>query len=333
MLRALPGAVMLLAAALTSGCAYVTAQPVKPGDRINGIRIYDVKPLLVVSGENVTLQYVPNYNRAYALRFGAFLAKNNFDASISNGILTKVTANMDSTEFIKVLTALIEKLPAPGKGFSGPEAPETPGGIKDRFQVYDIVFDDDGNLVGLRPLLVTPNMLHVKTASSAIRAAAVAQRSWPQQGGGGGAGGDGVTPGPVKVMASGAAWARKSSCTRNIRPSSGRSSSRTPSLIERYGAHHVGVSKKFRKGRRMPDTCITFYVMQKGKSISGVAGAEGDGPELQARDTQAAIVTDVCEIRGADRLQYARRQSGHREGRRNGHGRLGIPARRLRMCF
>ena len=104
---------MLLAAALAGGCAYVTAQPVKPGDRINGIRIYDVKPLLVVSGENVTLQYVPNYNRAYALRFGAFLAKNNFDASISNGILTKVTADMDSTEFIKVLTALIEKLPAP----------------------------------------------------------------------------------------------------------------------------------------------------------------------------------------------------------------------------
>ena len=73
------------------------------GRRINGIRIYDVKPLLVVSGTNVTLQYVPNYNRAYALRFGAFLAKNDFDASIANGLLTKVNANMDSTEFIKVL--------------------------------------------------------------------------------------------------------------------------------------------------------------------------------------------------------------------------------------
>ena len=140
-----------------SGCAYVTAQPVKPGDKINGIRIYDVKPLLVVSGDNVTMQYVPNYNRAYALRFGAFLAKNDFEASVSNGILTTVKANMDSTEFIKVLTALIEKLPSPGEGFSGPRAPASPGGIKDRFQVYDIVFDDDGNLVALRPLLITPN--------------------------------------------------------------------------------------------------------------------------------------------------------------------------------
>jgi hypothetical protein len=190
--RAVPGAVMLLAAALTGGCAYVTAQPVKPGDKINGIRIYDVKPLLVVSGENVTLQMVPNYNRAYALRFGAFLAKNDFDASISNGILTKVTANMDSTEFIKLLTALVEKLPAP-KGFSGPGAPETPGGIKDRFQVYDIVFDDEGNLVGLRPLLITPNMLHVKTASATQSGGA--PRVVPQQEGDS-QGGD-IQPGPV----------------------------------------------------------------------------------------------------------------------------------------
>ena len=63
----------LVSGALVSGCAYVTAQPVRPGERISGIRIYDVKPLLVVSGENVTIQMVPNYNRAYALRFGGAL--------------------------------------------------------------------------------------------------------------------------------------------------------------------------------------------------------------------------------------------------------------------
>jgi len=164
--RGLAAALLALGlAGLPAGCAYVTAQPVKPGDKINGIRIYDVKPLLVVSGDNVTIQMVPNYNRAYALRFGAFLAKNHFQANMTNGVLTTVNANMDSTEFIKVLTALIEKLPAPGQGFSGPNPPETPGGIKDRFQVYDIVFDDDGNLTGLRPLLIEPHLLKVKTQS------------------------------------------------------------------------------------------------------------------------------------------------------------------------
>jgi len=163
---ALALAAMLGVAGLGSGCAYVTAQPVRPGDRINGIRIYDVKPLLVVSGENVTIQMVPNYNRAYALRFGAFLAKNHFDATISNGFLTKVNANMDSTDFIKVLTALVEKLPDIPEGFSGSQ-PKEPGGIKNRFQVYDIVFDDEGNLIGLTPLIAKEQLLDVQTASKA----------------------------------------------------------------------------------------------------------------------------------------------------------------------
>lgn len=161
--RGLAAALLALAlAGLPAGCAYVTAQPVKPGDKINGIRIYDVKPLLVVSGDNVTIQMVPNYNRAYALRFGAFLAKNDFQAQMTNGLLTSVHANMDSTAFIELLKVLAQKIP---EGFSGQGGPATPGGIKDRFQVYDIVFDDDGNLVGLKPLLIEQNLLKVKTAS------------------------------------------------------------------------------------------------------------------------------------------------------------------------
>ena len=156
----------LAAASISSGCAYVTAQPVKPGDKINGIRIYDVKPLLVVTGETVTVAIVPNYNRAYALRFGAFLAKNQFKANMTNGVLSSVDANMDTTAIIDLIKALVDKIPV---GFSGQGAAAATGGIKDRFQVYDIVFDDDGNLVGLRPLLIEQNLLKVKTSSSRCR--------------------------------------------------------------------------------------------------------------------------------------------------------------------
>jgi hypothetical protein len=187
--------VMLGTAGLASGCAYVTAQPVRPGDKINGIRIYDVKPLLVVSGDNVTIQMVPNYNRAYALRFGAFLAKNHFQANMTNGVLTTVNANMDSTAFIELLKVLAEKIP---EGFSGQAQPATPGGLKDRFQVYDIVFDDDGNLVGLKPLLIEHNLLRVKTASAQgfsgggqVAPQPGGTQIVPQPGGG-------VTPGPVQ---------------------------------------------------------------------------------------------------------------------------------------
>lgn len=190
--------VMLGLAGLASGCAYVTAQPVKPGDRINGIRIYDVKPLLVVTGETVKVEFVPNYNRAYALRFGAFLAKNHFQASMTNGLLTNVNANMDTTAIVEVLKTLADKVPV---GFSGTGAPAATGGLKDRFQVYDIVFDDDGNLVGLRPLLIEQNLLRVKTSTTAAQGFSGSTVIVPQPGGGAVVvpqPGGGVTPGPIQ---------------------------------------------------------------------------------------------------------------------------------------
>ena len=316
--RAVPGAVMLLAAALTSGCAYVTAQPVKPGDSINGIRIYDVKPLLVVSGENVTIQYVPNYNRAYALRFGAFLAKNDFEASISNGILTTVKANMDSTDFIEVLTALIEKIPGPGEGFSGPRQPRRrPAASRTASRSTTSSSTTTAIWSGCGRCSSTPNMLNVKTASAAQEFSggppAAPPVVVPQPGRRRDA-----RPGAGMMAPPNRAANRRCarSCgTRNMRRSSETISRAQRRLLERYGAHHIGVSKKYRKRRRLPDTCITFYVKRKGKdvraeqipkhiSLSYEGGAaRADDRNRRLRDRQE----------GADRLQHARRQSRHRQ--------------------
>jgi len=135
---------VVLAAGLT-GCAYVTAVPVKPGSKVSGIRIYDVKPILIVNGAEAQIHIVPNYNRAYALQFGAFLAKNDFQAKMTNGVLSEVHANMDSTEFITFLTELLKTVAPRALSGEGQRAPN--GGIQDRFQVFDFVFDQDGNLV------------------------------------------------------------------------------------------------------------------------------------------------------------------------------------------
>lgn len=174
-----------------SGCAYVTAQPVKPGDKVNGIRYYDVKPLLVVSGQNVTVQYVPNYSRGYALRFGAFLAKNDFEANVGNGVLTSVKANMDTTALVDLLKTVADKIPV---GFSGPPAPATPGGVVNRFQVYDLVFDDAGNLTGLKPLVKKETLLTLETAGGGGGGATVAPQPKPTTPENPAP----VTPGPVK---------------------------------------------------------------------------------------------------------------------------------------
>jgi hypothetical protein len=151
--------VAVLAGLGPAGCAYVTAVPVKPGDRISGVRVYDVRPLLVVSGASTEIKLVPNYNRAYAMQFGAFLAKNNFQMFLKDGMITQLNADMNSTDFLTLLGKIVDKIPV-GAGLSDQR---TAGGVQDRFQVYDIVFDNDGNLVGLKPLIYTDELRSLKT--------------------------------------------------------------------------------------------------------------------------------------------------------------------------
>lgn len=58
----------------------------------------------------------------------------------------------------------MDKLPA-GAGLSRQNNRAEAGGIENRFKVFDFVFDDDGNLVQLRPLILGPGeLLAVKTA-------------------------------------------------------------------------------------------------------------------------------------------------------------------------
>lgn len=164
-MRAVHISSILALAWLAVGCANVTAIPVKPGSNVSGIRIYDVKPLLVVTGINVSLLMVPNYNRAYAVRFGAFLAKHDFQAEFQNGFLAKLQSNQDTTAVPIALINLVQeavKAGVPiGTAFSG----QADGGSGNRFGVYDIVFDEEGNLVGLRPLVSDSTLLKVPSVA------------------------------------------------------------------------------------------------------------------------------------------------------------------------
>ena len=58
---------------------------------------------------------------------------------------------------------------------------------------------------------------------------------------------------------------------------------RNDDLLKRYGAHHIGVSKKYRKGSRLPDTCITFYVKRKGKDVRAPQIPKRIGADLRER--------------------------------------------------
>lgn len=159
--------VLCLLSAL-SGCANVSAVPVKPNSPVAGIRIYDVKPLLVVSGTEVSLLMVPNYNRAYALKFSTFLAKHDFEATFQNGFLASVKSNQDTTAVALALIKLVEETAKAGVFGGGKAFADTGGGTGNRFGVYDIVFDDNGDIAGLRPLVSDKTLMKVPTSTAAI---------------------------------------------------------------------------------------------------------------------------------------------------------------------
>jgi hypothetical protein len=148
------------------GCAFVEAVPIQPGSNTTGIPIPQVKPLLVV-GSSVQVIMVPNTNKQYALRFGSFLAKHDLTVDLTQGMLQSIVSNQDSTAVPVAFLAALGQAAAAGHNLLGgafAAQASTGGG---RLQIYDIVFDDDGNLVGLKPLIrkqdliVVPNGIQV----------------------------------------------------------------------------------------------------------------------------------------------------------------------------
>jgi hypothetical protein len=138
---------LTLAGTGLSGCAWTRITPVAPNDTVTpGLRIYDSKPLLFVTTGGGQINFIPNPDKAYAVRYGAFLAKNNIDIQLDHGIVKGLKNDLDSTKLIELLQALAEKaLPA----LTGSATAGTPvAGIP--VAVYEFQFDGYGNLVGLR---------------------------------------------------------------------------------------------------------------------------------------------------------------------------------------
>ncbi|MGX7704791.1 hypothetical protein [Methylobacterium sp. Gmos1] len=147
-------ATIFLSIGLLTDCASTTAVPVAPGDNITpGIRVYDRKPILMVFNKGATIEFIPNYNRGYALQFTAFLAKNDVKTVYEAGGLKSLDTNLDSTEFVKLLTTIASGLiGAPGGGGSNKatSAGETSAGPLRA--MYEFEFSDTGDFVRLRRL-------------------------------------------------------------------------------------------------------------------------------------------------------------------------------------
>lgn len=143
--------IVALALTLAAGCAWTSVKPVDHADRAEpGLRIYDPKPLLVVTSESASIVYVPDFERAYRVEFGAVLSKNNVTVKTSQGTLTDLGSQLDTTAPLTVVqnlgqTALeqLPKLKALGADVSGT--------IPGQAGVYELVYDK-GRFAGFRRL-------------------------------------------------------------------------------------------------------------------------------------------------------------------------------------
>lgn len=150
-IKSLP--VVIAAGLILSGCTYFTAERVVGSDnKTEGIRIPDQKPLLIVTGGQVSTVMVPNPDRATAIRFGAFLAKHDVSLDFGNGVLSKVTSNQDSTTIVNSLIDLAKTVAQNAEKLAA--AFSTQGSqFTTAFQIYEIMFDGSGSISQLKPLL------------------------------------------------------------------------------------------------------------------------------------------------------------------------------------
>lgn len=151
-------ATTLAAVVALSACTSFTAEQVDlsgPPESIpRGLIVPDQVPLLVVADGKPSILMVKSPDRGTAIRFRAFLAKNDTTIEFAaTGGLSKVVSNQDATAFplklLDLVKPLADKLPD-ALGLSG-----TTDGAASSVQIYNIIFED-GKVVGLEPLLFTP---------------------------------------------------------------------------------------------------------------------------------------------------------------------------------
>jgi len=139
----------LLIVLLTSACSQTTAKPVAYTDTsTRGVRVYDPLPLLVVTCTNTQLVFVPNFEKGYAVQFTAVLSKNESTVKVQEGVLTELTAKLDSTGFLSLLQAWGEKALGAAKDLAALGA-SVQGALPGMEGVWRLDFDPKGTFTGM----------------------------------------------------------------------------------------------------------------------------------------------------------------------------------------
>jgi len=158
-------------ALVLAGCASASFKPYTKYDTTTaGIRIPERKPLVVLMGNTVSIQWVCNNDRGQAMQFGSFLAKHHMKVDFDGcGGIDTLDSDQDSTEVpLKLIEVINEAAKAafqPGTGTSGQTQTSNDGNLA--FQIFDVRFDYEG-AVTLQPLVRPGDVLRIDTGTGKV---------------------------------------------------------------------------------------------------------------------------------------------------------------------
>lgn len=154
-----------------SACASASFKPYDKYDTTTpGIRIPERKPLVVLMGNTVSIQWVCNNDRGQAMQFGSFLAKHHMKVNFDGcGGIDTLDSEQDSTEvplkLIEFINEAAKTAFAPGTGTSGRTETTHEGNLA--FQIFDVRFGYDGT-VTLQPLVKPGDVLRIDTGTGVV---------------------------------------------------------------------------------------------------------------------------------------------------------------------
>jgi len=97
--------IAIIACVLLSGCSTILSEKADLNKTSNGIRIFPPKIYFFVNNEQKTtyIYILPDSTNAYDVKPLTILAKQELTLEINEGMISKLTANQDTTAFIELI--------------------------------------------------------------------------------------------------------------------------------------------------------------------------------------------------------------------------------------
>lgn len=100
MIKAIHWLMVVWSLLMLSACATIQTQNADLNNKPDGVRVYPPKMYLFVGEKSSWLVSAPDFEKAYDIKPLTILAKHDFKVEMTEGMLTGIVSNQDTTSFL-----------------------------------------------------------------------------------------------------------------------------------------------------------------------------------------------------------------------------------------